>query len=170
MLAETPKLINAAWDWGGGDWETALGGAGHVGSRECAEFLLSQGARIDAFAAAMLGMRDVVTALLGANRHVATTKGPHGYTLLYHVAISGDVVMADAVHALLDEGAKDYNQALSAAVRGGHLEMTRWLFAHGKVNPNVADALGHRPLTTAIGKNFTDVAEELRRHGAREAD
>ena len=24
-LAGEPRLVNAAWDWGGGDWETALG-------------------------------------------------------------------------------------------------------------------------------------------------
>src|SRR5687768_3257124 len=27
MLAEQPRLVNATWDWGGGDFETALGGA-----------------------------------------------------------------------------------------------------------------------------------------------
>ena len=32
-LAGEPRLANAAWDWGGGDWETALGAAGHMGRR-----------------------------------------------------------------------------------------------------------------------------------------
>ena len=27
LLEEQPALINAAWDWGGGDWETGLGAA-----------------------------------------------------------------------------------------------------------------------------------------------
>jgi hypothetical protein len=31
LLEQEPKLINAAWDWGGGDWETALGAAAHMG-------------------------------------------------------------------------------------------------------------------------------------------
>ena len=31
-LADEPTLANAAWDWGGGDWETALGAAGHMGA------------------------------------------------------------------------------------------------------------------------------------------
>ena len=35
MLAEEPGLINAAWDWGGGDFETALGGAARSDSRCC---------------------------------------------------------------------------------------------------------------------------------------
>ncbi len=42
MLAEQPKLVTAAWDWGGGDWETALGAASHMGRRDIAELLLLQ--------------------------------------------------------------------------------------------------------------------------------
>ena len=30
MLAEEPGLLNATWDWGGGDFEMAIGGAGHA--------------------------------------------------------------------------------------------------------------------------------------------
>src|SRR5438105_4281234 len=29
LLEREPLLINAAWDWGDGDWETALGAAAH---------------------------------------------------------------------------------------------------------------------------------------------
>src|SRR5689334_17826261 len=36
LVAQDPKLVLAAWDWGKGDWETALGGAGHIGNREIA--------------------------------------------------------------------------------------------------------------------------------------
>lgn len=169
MLAQDPKLVRAAWDWGGGDWETALGGASHLGSREIARYLLSQGARIDAFCAAMLGEREVVAALVAANPSVVTTKGPHGYTLLYHVAISGDVAMAELLKPHLGRDAGDYNQALSAAVRDGQLAMTRWLFETSAINPNLPDALGRLPLATALAKGFQDVAEELRQRGAREA-
>ena len=55
LLAGEPGLINATWDWGGGDFETALGAASHMGRRDIAEFLLANGARLDIFAAAMLG-------------------------------------------------------------------------------------------------------------------
>src|SRR4051794_12183520 len=55
MLQEQPALVNATWDWGGGDWETALGGASHMGRRDIATLLLERGARLDIFAAAMLG-------------------------------------------------------------------------------------------------------------------
>jgi hypothetical protein len=171
LLAQDPMLIFSAWDWGkgdGGQWETALGGASHTGNREIARYLLSQGARIDCFCAAMLGQRDAVLALLAANPSLATCKGPHGYTMLYHTAISGDLVAADALKTLLPAGAKDYNQALSAAARDGHLPMTKWLFENGATNPNAPDGFGKTPLSVALAKGFTDVADELRRHGGTE--
>ena len=55
MLAEEPNLINGAIDWGNGDFETALGGASHMGRRDIAEYLLEHNARMDIFAATMLG-------------------------------------------------------------------------------------------------------------------
>ena len=171
LLAIDPMLIFSAWDWGKGDdgeWETALGGASHTGNREIARYLLSQGARIDCFCAAMLGERDVVLALLAANPAIASCKGPHGYTMLYHTAISGDLIIADALKKLLPADAKDYNQALSAAARDGHLPMTKWLFENGATNPNSLDGFGKTPLTVALTKGFADVAEEIRRHGGTE--
>src|SRR5262245_30214145 len=56
LLEKEPALLNATMDWGGGDWETGLGGASHMGRRDIAEFLLERGARIDLFCAAMLGL------------------------------------------------------------------------------------------------------------------
>src|SRR5947208_9635333 len=44
MLAEDPTLINGAIDWGNGDFETALGGASHMGRRDIAGFLLGHNA------------------------------------------------------------------------------------------------------------------------------
>lgn len=170
MVEMDPALVFATWDWGGGDWETALGGASHVGSRECARFLLSRGARIDAYCAAMLGQRAVVAALVEADPTIVTARGPHGYTLLYHVAISGDTAMAEALQPHLASDARDYSQALSAAVRDGHLAMTKWLFDHGTVNANQRDALGQRPLDLARRKGFSAVADELVRHGAQPSD
>ena len=66
LLGQEPGLVSAANDWGGGDWETALGAAAHMGRRDIAEFLLENGARIDLFAAAMLGHLDAVRAILSA--------------------------------------------------------------------------------------------------------
>src|SRR5215470_16327062 len=64
MLADTPGLLNATWDWGGGDFEMAIGGAGHMGRRDIALFLIGQGGRFDLFVATMLGRLDVVRPML----------------------------------------------------------------------------------------------------------
>lgn len=61
-----PSLARAAWDWGFGDWETALGAASHMGNRPIAEYLISKGARPSLFSAAMLGQLDVVKAFIAA--------------------------------------------------------------------------------------------------------
>ena len=86
LLAEDPTLVNAAWDWGGGDWETALGAASHMKEREIALFLLDHGARMDIFAAAMLGYVDVVRAMLAERPELRDAKGPHGIPLAAHAS------------------------------------------------------------------------------------
>ena len=89
LLAETPGLLNATWDWGGGDFETGMGGAGHMGNREIAEFLIGEGGRIDIFVAAMLGKLDVVKALLASYPNLLHSKGPHGIPLMAHAKKGG---------------------------------------------------------------------------------
>jgi hypothetical protein len=100
MLAETPSLINATWDWGGGDYETALGGAAHVGQRVIAQYLLAHGARFDLYAAAMLGQLDVVRAVLTANPAARFSPGAHGIPLLAHALRGGSE--AESVVAYLN--------------------------------------------------------------------
>jgi hypothetical protein len=89
MLAETPSLLNATWDWGGGDFEMAIGGAGHMGRRDIALFLISQGGRFDLFVATMLGRLDVVKPMLTAFPHLVDSKGPHGIPLMVHAQKGG---------------------------------------------------------------------------------
>jgi hypothetical protein len=90
-LADEPGLVNACWDWGGGDWETALGGAAHMGRRDIALMLLEHGARLDVFAAAMLGETEIVRATLEAFPALADARGPHGIPLLAHAVVGGEV-------------------------------------------------------------------------------
>jgi hypothetical protein len=90
LLAEQPSLLNATWDWGGGDFETGLGGAGHMGNREIAEYLIAHGARLDIFVATMLGRLEIVRALLSAWPALLQSKGPHGISLLRHARAGGD--------------------------------------------------------------------------------
>jgi hypothetical protein len=90
MLQEQPGLLNACWDVGGGDFETALEGAGHVGDREIAEFLIGQGARANIFVLTMLGHTAEVKGLLAAFPNLLRSKGPHGLTLLHHAQRGGE--------------------------------------------------------------------------------
>ena len=90
LLEEEPALVNAAWDWGGGDWETGLGAAAHVGHRDIAEYLLARGARLDIFAAAMLGFTEIVRAIIAQHPELLSSKGPHGIPLLIHAQAGGD--------------------------------------------------------------------------------
>lgn len=90
MLEQHPGLLNAAWDWGNGDWETALGAAAHMGRRDIALYLLEQGARIDLFAAAMLGKLDIVKAILQDNPEALHSKGPHTIPLIEHAKAGGE--------------------------------------------------------------------------------
>jgi hypothetical protein len=90
LLESEPSLLNACWDWGGGDWETGLGAAAHMGRRDIALFLLERGARMDVFAAAMLGETEIVRALLTAFPTLRDARGPHGIPLLEHAKAGGD--------------------------------------------------------------------------------
>lgn len=89
LLAEEPTLVNCAHDWGDGDWETGLGAAAHVGNPEIALYLLERGARLDVFAAAMLGLTDVVKAAIAFRPDTRDVLGPHGIPLYSH-AVAGD--------------------------------------------------------------------------------
>ena len=90
LLEQEPALVNCARDWGGGDWETGLGAASHVGRRDIAEFLLARGARMDVFAAAMLGETEIVRALLTAHPNWRDARGPHGIPLVKHAEAGGE--------------------------------------------------------------------------------
>ncbi len=90
LLEREPGLINASIDWGAGDWETALGGASHMGRKDIVEFLLSKGARIDLFCATMLGQLDAVKAFLALEPALIDARGPHGFGLHFHAQVGGE--------------------------------------------------------------------------------
>lgn len=94
LLAQEPALVNATWDWGGGDFETALGAASHMGRRDIATFLLERGARLDLFAAAMLGKLDIVRTALEAFPQAIHTPGPHVIPLITHAEAGGEEAKA----------------------------------------------------------------------------
>ena len=94
MLAEEPNLINGTIDWGNGDFETALGGSSHMGRRDIAEYLLEHDARMDIFAATMLGKLDIVKAGVAAFPNIVHVPGPHGIPLIVHAEKGGPAAKA----------------------------------------------------------------------------
>ena len=167
MLIAEPTLINAMWDWGAGDWETAIGGCSHIGNRELALHLLDAGSRFDAFCAAMLNEAEVVATTLRAHPAIATTRGPHGYTLLYHVGYTGNVSLAETVAAKIAAGnrASHFNQSLHSTVGRNHTDLVAYLLDHGVDDPNTKNFQGKTVLDVAVAKKFDDVAKLLRDHG-----
>lgn len=90
MLAGLPGLLYATWDWGGGNFETALEGAGHMGNKEIASYLISQGARANLFVLTMLVKTQLVKSYLEIYPGYLKARGPHGLTLLHHANKGGD--------------------------------------------------------------------------------
>lgn len=90
LLLEFPTLLYCMWDWGGGDFETALEGAGHVGNKDIANHLIGIGARTNLFALTMLGKTQIVKAYLESYPQYLQARGPHGFTLLHHAQRGGD--------------------------------------------------------------------------------
>lgn len=90
LVAEMPTLIYASWDLGSGDFETALEGAGHVGNKEIANYLINAGSRTNLFVLTMLGKTEIVKPFLEAFPQYLTARGPHGFTLLHHAQRGGE--------------------------------------------------------------------------------
>ena len=116
LLARWPTLARAAWDWGFGDWEEALGSASHTGQREIAETLLAHGARPSIFSAAMLGQLEVVKAFIVTSPGIEATPGPHGIPLLRHAMAGGARAQAvvDYLKAFPASDARPSSQPLTA--------------------------------------------------------
>ena len=117
LLSNRPALANASWDWGYGDWETALGAASHVGNREIAAMLLSAGAMPTIFSAAMLGQLEVVKAIIAAAPGIERTRGAHGITLLAHAKAGGAADVVRYLDTLPGANVPYVDQPLDAAER-----------------------------------------------------
>jgi hypothetical protein len=61
-----------------------------MGRRDIASFLLENGARLDLFAAAMLGNLEIVRATLETYPDALNVLGPHGIPLIAHAQAGGN--------------------------------------------------------------------------------
>ena len=90
MLEQTPNLLYVKYDWGSGDYESAIEGASHLGKRAIAEYLIESGARPNLFTLTMLGKTNLVVPILEAYPSLIQAKGAHGFTLLHHAKVGGE--------------------------------------------------------------------------------
>lgn len=106
MLENDPQLLHVSYDWGGGDFESGIEAAGHVGNTEIAHYLLGKGARYNIYLACMLGHLETVKNVLSFNPGLLNSKGPHGFTMLHH-ANKGAEASKAVVDYLTSLGAKE---------------------------------------------------------------
>ena len=90
MLEEYPNLLYSRYDLGNGDCEEAIEGAGHVGDKPIARYLIEKGARPNLFVLAMLGETEIVKSMVEKYPTLLNARGAHGFTLLHHATRGGD--------------------------------------------------------------------------------
>ena len=90
LVTELPNLIFASWDWGGGDFESGIEAAGHMGRKDIASYLMEKGSRTNIFLLTMLGETELIKQYLKLFPQHLRMKGPHGLSLLHHANKGGD--------------------------------------------------------------------------------
>jgi hypothetical protein len=152
-LAEAqPSLARAAWDWGFGDWETALGAASHMGNRPIAEYLIARGARPSLFSAAMLGHLEVVKAFVAAQPGVQRIRGPHGISLLAHAKAGGEA--SHTVFAFL-ESIGDAGADAPAPLAQSDVDAIMGVYAFGPAENDHIDVTAEKGTVTWTRRGST---------------
>ncbi|MGH7837794.1 MAG: ankyrin repeat domain-containing protein [Candidatus Binataceae bacterium] len=141
LAAQSPAAINSY----SADGFTPLALAAFFGQRDVAQWLLANGAEVNAVA-----------------------KNPTGYTALTGAVARGD---AEIVRLLVSHGANASHRygagysALHEAAAGGKLEIAKLLLDHGADSSARTDD-GQTPLSLAESKGQAEAAALLRQHGA----
>jgi hypothetical protein len=87
IIEAKPLLLNCTSQIAKGDFETAMGGASHMGRRDIADLLVSKGARLDIFSYTFLGYDDFIRKQITEHPNLLNSSGPHGFTLLHHAEV-----------------------------------------------------------------------------------
>lgn len=112
LVEPRPELAKASWDWGYGDWESAIAAASHVGRVDIIEYLISKGAAPTIFTLAVLGRADAVKEMLRSYPGMQKCEGPHGISLLQHAQTG---LQTDGVDKTKAQQLVDFLQALGNA-------------------------------------------------------
>lgn len=87
IVDRNPLILNCANQITRGDFETALGGACHMGRKDIADMLIERGARMDMFNLTFLGHTDFVKQMIEKHPQYLNAPGPHGFTFLHHAKV-----------------------------------------------------------------------------------
>jgi ankyrin repeat protein len=158
LLEQEPALLNLSFEKFN---ETALEAAGHMGREDIANFLLEQGANPQIFAMAMLGHVHEVKNMLENDPSLIKKPGVHGFSLMFHAALSGNLELANILER---HGAEIADHSLHAALMKDQLEMLEWLIPRVK-DINAPNFQGDTPLAAAIKHDQIKASELLRNAG-----
>ena len=95
IIEAKPLLLNCTNQAKKGDFETALGGAAHMGRKDIADLLVGRGARQDIFTYTFMGHTSLVKQLIEGQPSLLRAPGPHGFTLLHHAKVGKHNAFAD---------------------------------------------------------------------------
>lgn len=95
IIEAKPLLLNCTNQFKKGDFETALGGASHMGRKDIAELLVNKGARQDIFTLTFMGHTSLVKGLIEGQPSLLRSPGPHGFSLLHHAKVGKHEAFAD---------------------------------------------------------------------------
>jgi hypothetical protein len=95
IIEAKPFILNCASQIAKGDFETAIGGASHMGRKDIVDLLLSYGARMDIFTFTLLGYTDFVMDMIKKHPKLLKSYGPHGFTLLHHAKVGKQTDLAN---------------------------------------------------------------------------
>lgn len=164
MLEETPALLNMSYEWGENDWESAIQAASHLGNVAVAEYLLSKGAPLEIYTAAMLGRKAEIESMLASDESLIKQTGAHGISILAHAAFHGNVELFAYLISRGAEGGISY--ALHNAVASGHVELAKWILENSSPDLTWKNFAGKTSLTVAIEQGNQELQDLLRSYGA----
>ncbi len=163
LVEARPALAKATWDWGFGDWESALGAASHMGRRDIAEVLIAHGARPDLFTFAMLGNLAVVKAAIEAQPGIQRIPGPHGITLLQHARAGGAAEVVSYLESV--GGADERATSLDVSESEQEVYLGRYEFDEGEDGVFVVTRNSRGLLAIQRGGQFSRVLNRVEAHG-----
>ena len=144
LAGKRTGLLNSCWDWGAAISKPRSKARGHMGNKDIANFLLSKGARMNIFCAAMLGRLDVVKAIPLRLSRAEDLERSARLAMLHH-ATKGGVEPTPMLEILKIETAPQYcaksndrcdrSQRVSPALfpQWRHVRGVEWIFLRSSI-------------------------------------